>query len=74
MIIVEMTPFVFEDGKIYYFQIMKRRSSNDYHDLYVYEKEDVDKSSFLEKVFNKPNIVSEFRCLNENPELVAMNG
>lgn len=36
-IIIEMTPFIFEDGKTYYFQIHKW-SSNDYHALCVYQK------------------------------------
>lgn len=33
-----MTPFIFEDGNTYYFKIVKREHSNDFHDLYVYEK------------------------------------
>lgn len=27
-VIIEMTPFIFEDGNTYYFQIIKRESSN----------------------------------------------
>jgi hypothetical protein len=42
MIIIEMTPFIFEDGKTYYFNITKREYTkllpNDFHDLWVYEK------------------------------------
>lgn len=57
-----MTPFIFEDGNTYYFQIQKRDSSNDYHDLYVYEKQ-------IEKKFwggTKEILI----CLNsEKPEL-----
>ena len=37
-IVIKMTPFIFEDGNTYYFQIEDRDSSNDYHDLYVYKK------------------------------------
>jgi hypothetical protein len=36
-IIIEMTPFLFEDGNTYYFQV-KSRDSNNYHRLDVYEK------------------------------------
>jgi hypothetical protein len=72
MVIIEMTPFVFEDGKIYYFQVLRRRSTNDFHDLYVYEKKDIDKSSFLEKIFNKKTIVHEFKSINERPELISV--
>ena len=36
-IIVEMTPFLFEDGKTYYFDIRKGYS-NSYHYLFVYNK------------------------------------
>lgn len=61
-IIVEMTPFIFEDGNIYYFQIFKRESSNDYHDLYVYKKETY--KSWYGKAKEK------YTQLNERPELV----
>ena len=36
-IIIEMTPFLFEDGNSYYFQVTDRNSNN-YHQLDVYEK------------------------------------
>lgn len=39
-IIIDRTPFVFEDGKIYYFEI-KSRSSNEYHDLFCYRRIEV---------------------------------
>lgn len=71
-VIIEMTPFVFEDGKIYYFQILKRDSSNDYHNLYVYEKINIDKTSFIGKLFNKLNTVSEYKSINDRPELVSI--
>jgi hypothetical protein len=63
-IIIEMTPFIFEDGNTYYFQIDKRDSTNDYHDLFVYEKQ-------VEKRFwgNKENFI----CLNsDKPELIEV--
>jgi hypothetical protein len=72
-IIVEMTPVVFEDGNIYYFQVLKRESSNDYHDLFVYRKIDIDKSSFFDKLFKKVNIVSEFEQINDRPELISIS-
>ena len=36
-IIIEMTPFLFEDGNTYYFQVTSR-DSNSFHRLDVYEK------------------------------------
>lgn len=36
-IIIELTPFLFEDGNTYYFQVIDR-NSNSYHRLNVYEK------------------------------------
>jgi hypothetical protein len=47
--ITEMTPFVFEDGGIYYFQIMKRGTSNIYHDIFVYEKKSFTKKNWFRK-------------------------
>lgn len=72
-IIVEMTPFVFEDGNIYYFQVLKRESSNDYHDLFVYRKIDIDKTSFFDKLLKKVNMVSEFKQINDRPELISIS-
>lgn len=72
-IIVEMTPFVFEDGNIYYFQVLKRESSNDYHDLFVYRKIDIDKSSFFDKLLKKVNMVSDFEQINKRPELISIS-
>lgn len=37
-IITDLTSFVFEDGNIYYFQILEREYINFYHELFVYEK------------------------------------
>ena len=63
-VIVEMTPFIFEDGNIYYFSVFKR--SNNYHDLYVYKK--VLKEHFFSKMLGiKPKevyeVVNERACL-----------
>ena len=51
-IVIEMTPFIFEDGKTYYFQICKRDHTNNFHTLYVYQKVNVknEKRSFWGKV------------------------
>ena len=61
-VIVEMTPFIFEDGNTYYFQIFNRPSTNDYQDLYVYEK--VTYKTWYGTTKDR------FNQLNESPELV----
>ena len=67
-IIIEMTPFIFEDGNTYYFQILKRETSNDYHDLFVYEKV----ISYL-KIFGiKIKTKEEFVSINSRPELISI--
>jgi hypothetical protein len=58
-IVIKMTPFIFEDGNTYYFEI-KRRSGNSYHDLYVYEKV-VTKNKFLWKKWEEV----EYKCFNK---------
>lgn len=64
-IIIEMTPFVYEDGDIYYFQI-ESISSLSYHGLYVYTKVTKEFKKFFRK-FNK----EEYICLNpDDPKLV----
>ena len=45
--VIEKTPFIFEDGNIYYFDVTERSSSS-YHNLWVYEKVSV---KFLWKKF-----------------------
>jgi L-fucose isomerase-like protein len=65
-IVIEMTPFIFEDGNTYYFQIVKRDSSNNYHDIYVYEKIREERKNFWGKVKTKEYI----NKINKNPELV----
>jgi hypothetical protein len=65
-VIVEMTPFIFEDGNTYYFQIFNRPSTNDYQNLYVYEKKVTIKRSF----WGKETIKEDFVQLNERAELV----
>jgi hypothetical protein len=61
-VIVEMTSFIFEDGNTYYFQIFNRPSTNDYQDLYVYEKSSYKTWYGVTKY--------KFNQLNERPELV----
>lgn len=67
-VVIEMTPFIFEDGQAYYFMIYKRDSSNDFHDLYVYRKV-VKKRKFL--WWKWENI--SYDLLNDSPELVQTN-
>ena len=66
-IVIKMTPFIFEDGNTYYFQIENRDSSNDYHDLYVYKKVVV-KRNFL--WWKWENI--RYDLINESSELVSI--
>jgi hypothetical protein len=47
--IVKMTPFVYEDGNIYYFNILDTEYSNDFHNLFVYKKIFIDKSNWINK-------------------------
>lgn len=64
-IIIEMTPFIYEDGDIYYFQIVSRNSII-YHNLYVYKKVTKEFKKFFRK-FSK----EEYICLNDNdPKLI----
>lgn len=65
-IIIEMTPFLFEDGNTYYFKIVKREYSNDYHNLFVYEKVTTESKSFWGKV----KVTEKFNNLS-SPELVS---
>lgn len=66
-VIIEMTPFIFEDGNTYYFEILKRESSNDYHDIYVYEKIIEERKNF----WGKLKVKEYFNKINKNPELVS---
>ena len=59
-----MTSFIFEDGNTYYFQIYKRERSNDYHDLFVYEKIEY-------KTWYGSNR-SKYNQLNYCPELICV--
>lgn len=63
-IIIEMTSFIFEDGNTYYFQIYKRDHSNDYHNLFVYEKIEY-------KTWYGSNR-SKYNQLNYSPELICV--
>ena len=68
-VIIEMTPFIFEDGNTYYFQIIKRAHSNNYHDIYVYEKIKEEKKYFWGGV----KVNESFKQINKNPELISTN-
>lgn len=61
--VVTMTPFVFEDGKIYYFEI-KSRSGNDYHDLFCYTK--VRKSIFYFFKYDKFKQIGNSELVDSN--------
>lgn len=65
--ITEMTPFVFEDGNIYYFQILKREYSNEYHNIFVYEKKKVLKKKWFRKYYEE-----EFFQVGE-PEMINID-
>ena len=71
-IAIKMTPFIFEDGKTYYFEIheqddlLRKITNNDYHDLYVYKKV-VTKRKFL--WWKWENI--RYDLINESPEWVS---
>lgn len=54
-IITDLTSFVFEDGNIYYFQILEREYINFYHELFVYEK----KKFVQKKWFFKNKVVEK---------------
>ena len=70
-LIIEMTPFIFEDGNTYYFQIVKRGYSNDYHDLFVYEK--VKLKSESKSFWGKVTITESesFVKVSEKSELIS---
>jgi hypothetical protein len=80
--VIEKTPFVFEDGKIYYFSVTVRESSNTFHDLWVYEKKTIERKTtkILKRSFwRKPDLsettdlVDEFVLINERPELIRVS-
>ena len=67
-IIIEMTPFIFEDGNTYYFQIVKRGYSNDYHNIFVYKKVKTEKKNFWGKV----KVIEDFAIINKDPKLISV--
>ena len=74
-IIVEMTPFLFEDGKTYYFDIRKRYS-NSWHDLFVYKKVDkvTERKTWFGLGATETKVTTEYKCLNpDNGSLVNIN-
>lgn len=71
-LIVEMTPFLFEDGNTYYFEIRKRHG-NSYHNLFVYKN--VEKITERKTWFGlgptEKKVTSELVCINkDNASLV----
>jgi hypothetical protein len=74
-IIVEMTPFLFEDGKTYYFDIRKRYT-NSWHDLFVYKKVDkvTERTTWFGLGPTEKKVTTEYKCLNpDNGALVNIN-
>ena len=74
-IIVEMTPFLFEDGKTYYFDIRKRYT-NSWHDLFVYKKVDkvTERTTWFGLGPTEKKVTTEYKCLNpDNGSLVNIN-
>lgn len=66
--IIEMTPLIFEDGNTYYFKVVKRGSSNDWHNLFVYRKVIIDEKYGFFKLSTRK--VDFMQVINENPELI----
>lgn len=64
-IIVEMTPFIFEDGETYYFDIRKRYT-NVYHDLFVYKKIEkvIERRTWFGFGATEKETKTEIKCLN----------
>ena len=56
-LVMDYTPFIFEDGKMYYFRLYDREYTNDYYDLYVYDKVKIDKATLIERLLNKERII-----------------
>ena len=70
-LIVEMTPFLFEDGNTYYFEIRKRHGNiyhNIYHNLFVYKN--VEKITERKTWFGlgptEKKVTSELVCINKD--------
>ena len=66
-IIVEMTPFLFEDGKTYYFDIRKGYS-NSYRHLFVYNKVEkvTERTTWFGLGATERKVTSEFFCINKD--------
>jgi hypothetical protein len=64
-IVIEMTPFIYENGKTYYFEICKRSGTNEYHNIYVYKKV-VTKRNFLWWKWEK----TRYDLMNQENKLV----
>ena len=64
LILIEKTPFVFENTKTYYFAVFRRPNSNEYADLFVYKR--VIKSFLGIKI-------PIFRKINEYSEIINIS-
>jgi hypothetical protein len=66
-IIVEMTPFIFEDGETYYFDIRKRHT-NVYHNLFVHKKvgKVITRKTWFGLGATETETKTEMKCLNPN--------
>ena len=64
-LIVEMTPFLFEDGNTYYFEIRKRHS-NSYHNLFVYKNVEkiIERKTWFGLGPTEKKVTSELVCIN----------
>lgn len=66
--IIEMTPFIFEDGQTYYFNVTTFYGGSSFHKLYVYEKYFVEHKSF----FGKVKKVEHMKPLNPKGNLISI--
>jgi hypothetical protein len=75
-IIVEMTPFLFEDGNTYYFDIKKRSYGNTYHNLFVYKQVEVvkERKTWFGLGATEKKVEIKYQCINpNNAALVNIN-
>lgn len=67
--IIELTPFLFEDGQNYYFKVMKKEYSNHYHTIYLYRKEITEKKDF----WGRKTKTKKLEQMSEDMVSVEMN-
>lgn len=71
-VIIEMTPFLFEDGNTY-FDIKKRSYGNTYHNLFVYKQVEVvkERKTWLGLGPTEKKVEIKYQCINpDNAALV----